>query len=383
MTTAMHITPAPIVKSQIGANVFMPSSNMVNMMMPLDHPPPQTPPVYSQVVQKPLLVSPDYSGSTVRQHQQQQQQHQHQHQQQQQQQMFIPRPFEQIPADMSPMVMNFAGDYFGTISDQHRPMNTNQANLFYAQNQAFPVVPTMLETHTKDLSMHDLPQNFKQTCGTPTAEEPEELLRRNRRPLPRRHTVSTPYNAKLKDQSNETKETNPEIAQAKFRKLLKSKRHRSLGRLELPPALSPSEMERRLMDVSSPLISSPLSAELEQLSHEQLIERVMELEQEKRVADTLKNTHGSRFERTGNTADMDDGEDEDDGEEDEEKFQCLWTHCFLELRNLDELINHVKNEHIGSGKTVAKHTITYGRYANMNACTKPAKKTQSMQPQIW
>ncbi|KAF7726896.1 hypothetical protein EC973_008191 [Apophysomyces ossiformis] len=373
MTTAMHITPAPIVKSQIGTNIFLPTT-MVNMMMPPDHPPPQTPPVYSQVVQKPLLVSPDYSGSTLQSHQQQQvQQHHHHHQQQQQQQqqvahqpqMFMPQSFEQMPANISPMVMNFAGDYFGTIGDQHRSVNTDQSNIFYAQNQAFPVVPTMLDTHAKNMPMQDL-QHHLQTCGTPVAEEPEDLLRRGRRPLPRRHTVSTPYSAKQKDLPNDLKEPNPELAQARFRKLLKSKRHRSLGRLELPPSPSLSEMERRRMDISSPLVSSPLSAELEQLTHEQLMERVMELEQEKRAADMLKNTHG-------NAEDLDDAEDEDDAEEEEEKFQCLWMDCFLELRNLEELINHVKDEHIGSGKA-----LYYCGWKDCSRTQKPFTKRHKM-----
>ncbi|KAI9026435.1 hypothetical protein CLU79DRAFT_852931 [Phycomyces nitens] len=98
--------------------------------------------------------------------------------------------------------------------------------------------------------------------------------------------------------------------------MLKAKRHRSLGRLELPPSPNLSEFEKRFIECSSPSINSPLSAELELLSHEQLLERVMELEQEKRAR------------------------------------QCLWADCSLELNNLDALINHVKEEHIRSGKAL-------------------------------
>lgn len=118
--------------------------------------------------------------------------------------------------------------------------------------------------------------------------------RKGRRPLPRRHTVSTPYATNMVINNNKGKEpmieNNPEInlsqpqqqqqpAVTKSRKSsLKAKRHRSLGKLDIyatatspPPIPDPSTFE-------------PLSAKLELWTHEQLLERVMELEKEKEAS---------------------------------------------------------------------------------------------------
>jgi hypothetical protein len=43
-------------------------------------------------------------------------------------------------------------------------------------------------------------------------------------------------------------------------------------------------------------------------------------------------------------------DDEEIEEEEEVPQMCKWENCTLELNTLDELINHVKIDHIGSGK---------------------------------
>lgn len=94
-----------------------------------------------------------------------------------------------------------------------------------------------------------------------------------RRTLPRRHTVSTPY-GNIKDASLTLETTTPDVPQqatttatsiTKSRKSsLKSKRHRSLGKLEMS--------------------SSPdLTEKLETWSHQQLLERIQQLEKEKQA----------------------------------------------------------------------------------------------------
>jgi hypothetical protein len=45
--------------------------------------------------------------------------------------------------------------------------------------------------------------------------------------------------------------------------------------------------------------------------------------------------------------------EEDDDEEEVAEVgptMCKWENCELELSSLDDLINHVKTDHIGSGK---------------------------------
>jgi hypothetical protein len=126
--------------------------------------------------------------------------------------------------------------------------------------------------------------------------------RKNRRPLPRRHTVSTPYDTNMVNNNQQVKVKEPipttttttttttavdipviPQPQQKTRKSsLKAKRHRSMGKLD--SYATPSS-------VSPPPIPSyePLSAKLELWTHEQLLERVMELEKERQVSQNLLN----------------------------------------------------------------------------------------------
>lgn len=151
-----------------------------------------------------------------------------------------------------------------------------------------PIVPTNIGMHS----------NYYGTCddviyhhAIPHQTQQVFPDRKNRRPLPRRHTVSTPYDTNMVNSSQvKGKEQTPTAAttvagtsipdlpvvpqQQKSRKSsLKAKRHRSLGKLDM--YATPSS-------VSPPPIPTyePLSEKLESWTHEQLLERVKELEKE-------------------------------------------------------------------------------------------------------
>lgn len=66
-----------------------------------------------------------------------------------------------------------------------------------------------------------------------SSPQPPSQRTKRRQPLPRRHTVSTPYHTAV----NKSSDVLPEVSQASnFRKYLKAKRHRSLCKLEMPPS---------------------------------------------------------------------------------------------------------------------------------------------------
>lgn len=84
--------------------------------------------------------------------------------------------------------------------------------------------------------------------------------------LPRRHTVSLPY-------PNIVDSLPPPPTKSR-KSSLKAKRHRSLGKLDTYNDSSPPPVPD----------FEPLSAKLESWTHEQLLERVKELEKEKEEA---------------------------------------------------------------------------------------------------
>lgn len=101
-----------------------------------------------------------------------------------------------------------------------------------------------------------------------------------RRTMPRRHTVSTPYathtvtTPTFKGKEIANKPSEPLITKSR-KSSLKAKRHRSMGKIDIyTSTTSPS---------SPPPIPDLLSTKLELWTHEQLLERVMELEKEREV----------------------------------------------------------------------------------------------------
>lgn len=168
-----------------------------------------------------------------------------------------------------------------------------------------PIVPTNIGMHPNYST-----QNILQYGGNHDIQQQQQYVdRKNRRPLPRRHTVSTPYstnlnnNLKGKEPVNETMNMNMPfdptmIAQqqqqqqqppvTKSRKSsLKAKRHRSLGKLDIYGSTTTTSPPP-IPDMTT---FDPLSAKLELWTHEQLLERVMELEKEKQVAQTSMIKH--------------------------------------------------------------------------------------------
>jgi hypothetical protein len=138
-----------------------------------------------------------------------------------------------------------------------------------------PIVPTNIGMHQNYYGCDDIIYH-------PTIPHQTFPDRKNRRPLPRRHTVSTPYDANMVNQVKPSPTPAvPEIPQQKTRKSsLKAKRHRSLGKLDIyatPSSASPPPIPTY----------EPLPAKLEQWTHEQLLERVMELEKERQVSQSF------------------------------------------------------------------------------------------------
>lgn len=137
-------------------------------------------------------------------------------------------------------------------------MNYNQGGIMY--------------NGTDDMILH-------QHAGQPYID------RKGRRPLPRRHTVSTPYATNMinkgKEPMIEIKSELNNVSQpvTKSRKSsLKAKRHRSLGKLDIYATAASSSSPPPIPDISN---FEPLSTKLELWTHEQLLERVKELEKEK------------------------------------------------------------------------------------------------------
>lgn len=176
-----------------------------------------------------------------------------------------------------------------------------------------PIVPTNIgmnfNNYHDDSSSNLYPSNpaamTPSYVAATTTENNTTTARKGRRPLPRRHTVSTPYatsNINLNHTSATTITNNAKssVAAAKDtsdnksvgsgsestgggkapsrKSSLKAKRHRSLGKLDSYGSTSgPSSPP----PVPNTNIEPLLSAKLELWTHEQLLERVMELEKEK------------------------------------------------------------------------------------------------------
>ncbi|CAO3640477.1 unnamed protein product [Mucor hiemalis] len=269
-------------------------------------------------------------------------------------------------------------------SYQHLLITDNISDNIYPEA---PIVPTNIGMSHNYSSQHNLVysngvnEDMMSQYHAAIQQQQPYFDRKGRRPLPRRHTVSTPYATNMVINNNKGKEpmieNNPEInlsqpqqqqqpAVTKSRKSsLKAKRHRSLGKLDIyatatspPPIPDPSTFE-------------PLSAKLELWTHEQLLERVMELEKEKEASvaqtsisklnEVTQDDGGESKATVGNgrptyvvankirSASQTDTELEED-EEEEDPQVCKWNNCSIEFNSLDDLINHVKADHIGSGK---------------------------------
>ncbi|KAI8379475.1 uncharacterized protein BYT42DRAFT_568940 [Radiomyces spectabilis] len=401
----LHMPPTPIVKSQVGPSTpmsFMQPSMVVSSQAQSPLPPTYPPitdfdPTASFASPMHQVNNPTTEMAWLSQSQQPQQpqqpasatlhQHFHEAEQQQQQQQQPTQSMtgtDQMLLDTTSASSNLMDfnqlpmDYFGTMNTNlsyanipsmfnhpfqetgHRDRAHDAFKFGYPSGMPFLVQAT--EPNFTPIPTPVVPSNVRDDNAIPVKDDQRKV----RRSLPRRHTVSTPYSAKAKDPIDPATTINPEQPQAKFRKYLKAKRHRSLGRLELPPSPSPHD-ERRLAETSSPSVCSPLSAELDMLSNEQLLERVVELEQEKQAALAPAMDRKVSSESSINFEETQDDEDEED------KNQCLWEDCMLELNSLDDLIDHVKTAHIGSGKP-----LYYCGWRDCHRKDKPFSKRHKM-----
>ncbi|KAG1051404.1 hypothetical protein G6F43_006390 [Rhizopus delemar] len=181
----------------------------------------------------------------------------------------------------------------------------------------------------------------------PIQNEQQSFDRKAKRSLPRRHTVSTPYNTNMVEKGKEMAEKP----------------------IEQPATTKTHIYSQR--DSSSTPPPIPDMKELSLWSHEELLQRVIELEKEKEVAmsvaqNSILKDDGVLIQgnttalhkmpdkvRSSSPVDNSKEEVEDDAEddEDEEMQTCQWENCIEEFITIEELINHVKDDHIGSGKT--------------------------------
>ncbi|KAI9280488.1 hypothetical protein BY458DRAFT_470117 [Sporodiniella umbellata] len=191
--------------------------------------------------------------------------------------------------------------------------------------------------------------NNNNFISNPMMPPSEGFESKAKRTLPRRHTVSTPYNTNMVHNNNNTTEKGPDKPE-KTRKSLKAKRHKSMGRIDICSQRDSS---------TTPPPPLPATKSLSLWSHEELLQRVIELEKEKVTQSTLlkgdRVTHCStaalqnKLDKNGSTSSEE--KEEDNEEEDEEVHSCQWESCVEDFVNIEELITHVKDEHIGSGKT--------------------------------
>ncbi|OZJ05050.1 hypothetical protein BZG36_02076 [Bifiguratus adelaidae] len=236
-----------------------------------------------------------------------------------------------------------------------------------------------------------------------------------RQTLPRRHTVSSPYASNAKapplDMPEMPMSAAPHVRHdltraglghddsrtASFKKA--AKRRQSLGHLNLPPPPSIAELASLVAQRSSTGSSSQAEtatlSNLDQLTKQELIEKVMQYEREKQSAMTTANSDSSSKDlKLGQLSTTDgSGEDEEDApltpmdtneeakdedrlddgahsptsstpnspalsskdadereDEEDDKHVCKWKDCQQEFPALESLISHVGEVHIGSGK---------------------------------
>lgn len=102
----------------------------------------------------------------------------------------------------------------------------------------------------------------------------------------------------------------------------------------LIPSLSPNEnLDQANIIFNSPMTEASYSPSLDQLSREQLIQRVVQLEMERKTL-TLENKQ--------------------DKEQDKNLHSCLWVHCQAKAPTLEKLMTHICESHVGSGKVKTK-----------------------------
>ncbi|KAI9284277.1 hypothetical protein BC943DRAFT_66462 [Umbelopsis sp. AD052] len=169
--------------------------------------------------------------------------------------------------------------------------------------------------------------------------------------MPRRHTVSTPYHQRVTVAHQISRIVQPQQPS-------KHGRRQSLSDLTTPVLPSDSELKEM----------AP-AGNFEQMTREELIERLVQLEKQKRsrsdssVTDDLTSQHilsgdnSAHMESTSpsmssplsSSPQLSDREDVDDNEE-SSRQRCGWKHCDTEFDTLEDLIIHVRDDHIGCGK---------------------------------
>ncbi|KAI7903962.1 uncharacterized protein BX663DRAFT_350965 [Cokeromyces recurvatus] len=107
-----------------------------------------------------------------------------------------------------------------------------------------------------------------------------------------------------------------------------------------------------------------------QLSKEELIQRVVELEREKQLA--LNKLAGDKLKSP--TTILGCNTTQSDGSDEEETYLCRWIGCYFTSTTLNQLITHIKDIHIGSGKAAY-----YCEWSSCPRKNKPFIKRHKMQ----
>lgn len=211
------------------------------------------------------------------------------------------------------------------------------------------------------------------------------------------HVTATPMTFSVAPNSSSNSTTPSACSDdANIRRLTRIQQKRALGTLQLPPPPSPAELWSKIQSApgrGQSVERAPLSAkEYESMSREELISRLVELEQEKRSGESMSSSPsmsinggpacshdtestssstnkpitltasrevGTIKEEDENAAEDDnpsstkDEEDEEDDDEEEAVHQevvCRWKDCGSKFDKLQQLIDHLGDIHVGSGK---------------------------------
>ncbi|CAO3687378.1 unnamed protein product [Umbelopsis ramanniana] len=189
--------------------------------------------------------------------------------------------------------------------------------------------------------------------ANPSSPPPQPKVASHKPGMPRRHTVSTPYHQRVTAAHQTSRIVQPQ-------KPSKHGRRQSLSDLTTPVLPSDSELKEM----------AP-AGNFEQMTREQLIERLVQLEKQKRsdssITDDLTSQHilgggdnsvhmestspsmSSPLSSSEHSPQLSDREDVDDNEE-SSRQRCGWKHCNTEFDTLEDLIIHVRDDHIGCGK---------------------------------
>ncbi|KAM3581795.1 hypothetical protein VKS41_005954 [Umbelopsis sp. WA50703] len=227
-----------------------------------------------------------------------------------------------------------------------------------AVNNAVPdqYVSSCIAEHQQRMN-HAMAANNTLMTVLERKQRKEEKLASTKPSMPRRHTVSTPYHQRVANGGALPNRVIPPQRPSKHG------RRQSLS--DLAQLILPSDSELKAI---APEAAS--SGNFDQMTREELIARLVQLEKQKRSRSDSTATEelngrpsgdnllhmestspsmSSPLSSTEQSPQLSDREDVDDNE-DATRQRCGWINCGQEFDIMDDLIVHVRDIHIGSGK---------------------------------